>query len=85
LPEVHTTDLLVLSPGNIKLYGFLDIEFKYGAKSSQNFRVDLAQDVLDVPMVIESDPEEHFVIEAATKLFTFAWFVFELSIFAETI
>jgi hypothetical protein len=41
--------------------------------------------VLDVPMVIESDPEEHFVIEAATKLFTFAWFVFELSIFAETI
>ena len=63
----------------------MDIEFKYGAKSSQNFRVDLAQDVLDVPMVIESDPEEHFVIEAATKLFTFAWFVFELSIFAEII
>ena len=27
----------------------MDIEFKYGAKSSQNFRVDLAQDVLDVP------------------------------------
>ena len=43
------------------------------------------QEVLDAPMTTEADPEEHFVIEAATKLFTFVWFVFALSIFAEII
>jgi hypothetical protein len=36
-------------------------------------------------MTTEADPEEHFVIEAATKLFTFVWFVFALSILAEII